>query len=157
MTPGSVAREMVRTGPRGGFNADQKRELREMVWQRRLAAWSWSTIARDLDITTSYAQTLAKEYVADRQTDRDVARGEEQERLDAMERVLLEAFAKTHDPKLVDTLLKITDRRARMLGLDDPTRTEAKVSVEDGPDVDTDAILREAMATAGMPRDDDAR
>lgn len=154
MTPGELARAMPRTGPWGGFSSEQKRQLMGMVWERRLAAWSWSMISRDLGITTSYAQTLAKEYVAEVvDKDREVARAEERERLDALERSLLEQFASTRDPKLIDAIMRITDRRARMLGLDEPVKTDSTVTVQDPMDRELSEVLAEAAAAEAAARE----
>jgi hypothetical protein len=157
MIPSEIARQMPR-GEWGGFNTDQRRLLRQMVWERRQFRWSWYRISTDLGITTAYAQKLAKQYVCDvHDPDRELARAEEKETLDVLQAVLTDELIKSRDPRLVDGILGVMKRRAAMLGLDEPVKTESKVSVDEGPDVDTEAILREAMATAGAPRDDEPR
>lgn len=84
--------------------------------------------------------------------------------LRAFELARLDAIAKraweydtTGDIKALDVLLKVADRRARLLGLDQPVKHELSMSLIDAEIARLDAIIAAARdAGEDVPADDDA-
>ena len=118
------------------------------VQQREMArreSVSLGTITNDIAvIRRNWRDRMAESYNA------HVA--EEVAKLDWLERGLMAHALKGDDYDAIDRLIKIMDRRARLLGLDAPTRTRVEVITEDV----IDAAIRDLeakLAAADAPAD----
>lgn len=122
---------------------------REAALDLRRAGWSFERIGEKLGITRQAAHKLvtgamesARAQIA---ASTDELRMEEVSRLDG----LLEKLwpkARKADAQAVDRVLKIMERRAKLLGLDAPIRTALQGGGEDAP-----PIVSEARVTFYMP------
>lgn len=115
----------------------------------RRSGLSFSAIGQRLGISKSRAHALvqmgledAREQVA---AHSDQLRTEEVSRLDGM---LSKIYAKAArgDLQAIDRVLKISERRARLFGLDAPVRTALQGGGEDAP-----PIVTEARVTVYIP------
>lgn len=122
----------------------ERMERRRQVLALKIAGASYPEIAEALDIAVSTAHNDVQRALRDIPKDEaDELRTIELSRLDRMQRELWAEAMKKEIPlvarlPLMDRILKLIDRRAKMLGLDSPTQVEVT-----GADIDID----KAMAT----------
>ena len=99
----------------------------------RKKGYSQTAIGEQLGITQSAVSRCLKRYLeklrAEILEDAEEVRAMELERLDAMLVPMLRLATEEGDPQSVDRALRIMERRAKLLGLDAPTRTEIKAEV----------------------------
>jgi hypothetical protein len=133
---------------RAGRKASQSAERRSKALELRIAGASFEQIGQALGIATSAAwkhvtsaldQTKAK--LAE---NAERVRAIEVRRLDA---IVMSLWGRRSDPRHADTILRAMDRRARLLGLDAPTRAELS-GPGGGPIVQTTSDL------AGLTNDE---
>lgn len=103
----------------------RQREARAM--EMRLAGHTYAEIAEALGISSVSAYQAVRR-VLDRLAERtnetaEQVRKIEESRLDELLRSL---WDRRHDPKIVDRILRIMERRARLLGLDKPTQVDVQ-------------------------------
>jgi hypothetical protein len=120
----------------------------------RLQSYSFAEIGEAMGVSTTRAYELVD--MALKQTIHETAdkvRQMELRRLDKMTPKMME-FAVQGDPKAVDSVIKIMDRRAKLLGLDGPSKHEH--TGKDGGPIETKvngdsarSALVEALAKAG--------
>ena len=115
---------------------------REQAIMLRRSGWTFERIGQKLGITTSRAHSLVNEALVEaRKQVSDVAdelRVVEISRLDG----LLEKFypkAMKGDDQAAHRVLKIAERRAKLLGLDAPVRTSLQGGGDDAPPIVTEA------------------
>jgi DNA-binding Lrp family transcriptional regulator len=118
---------------------------REMA---RVLGVSEPTISRDVAALTAEWRKEAQAYLDD-------VKAHELADLDSMERDVAVEYTQTHNLRLIDVRLRIKDRRARLLGLDAPTRVDATIS--DDVDIYTDPEAVRAHLTALIDRAADRR
>lgn len=99
-------------------------------------------------------QAALRDAAAEYDDDVADARTFELERLDAVIARAWE-FADAGDIKALDVLLKCTDRRAKLLGLDRPVQLELSLDVLEGELARLDAVIDEARANGEDTGDDD--
>ena len=120
----------------------RKLKRQAQVLDLRRAGMSFSQIASSVGLSKSGAHKLVQQGMegALRQiaTSVDELRAEELSRLDGM---LAKAYpsAAKGDLQAIDRVLKIGERRARLLGLDAPVRTALQGGGEDAPPIATEA------------------
>lgn len=120
-----------RGGPRKGMTQEQReQELQQMLSMRRSGA-SYTAIARHFGLDrTVVAEKIRAEL---RNIPRDEAtelRTLEALKLDQAE-VHLQAGVKAGDPRAITTLVRISESRRRLLGLDMPEQHEVRISREE--------------------------
>ena len=117
-----------------------KHQEQALLWRR--SGLSYAAIGERIGISKSRAHALvqlglldAREQVASHS---DELRTEEVSRLDGM---LAKVYAKAAkgDLQAIDRVLKIGERRARLLGLDAPIRSALQGGGEDAPPIVTEA------------------
>lgn len=110
----------------------------------RLAGATYRDIAEALDIAVSTAHADVAHALADiPRAEADALRALECRRLDALQAACW-GPALDGDLAAVDRVLRIIDRRARLLGLDAPTRLDVSPG-----DVDLDGTVVRILALAG--------
>lgn len=128
------AHKNARDRRKGGKpNADEKFEIeqrRVQVAALYLSKLSGRAIAKRLDVSHSTIrkdiEKIKEQWRGRAALDYQAVVDEELAKLDGLERALIPlAFQGHHNA--VNDLLKLMDRKARLLGLDQPTRIEAKV------------------------------
>jgi len=114
--------------------------------QREISAQlgvSVATVNRDLEATRD-------EWVSRRDQQYGEWVAEELAKLDALERVWLpRALSQNNDEKAVTKVLSIMDRRARMLGLDQPERFQVQLVTVDMIDAEIARLERELSQASG--------
>lgn len=80
----------------------------------------------------------------------DEVRAVELDRLDGFLTRLQEKIERG-DTKAIDTALRIMDRRAKMLGLDAPTKVQAEVTTHDADSIDGEVARLVALLDSGAP------
>ena len=60
------------------------------------------------------------------------------------------------DTKAIDTALKVMDRRAKLMGLDAPTKVQAEVTTNDGTSIDSEVARLVALLDSSPARSVDA-
>jgi hypothetical protein len=121
------------------------------VTQREMARVlnvSEPTISRDIAALTAEWRKEAQAFLDD-------VKAHELADLDSMERDVALKYTQTENLRLIDVRLRIKDRRARLLGLDAPTRVDATIS--DDVDLFTDPEAVRAHLTALIDRAADRR
>lgn len=108
---------------------------REGLTLREVAAELGVSVYTAWDDTQSAVRDIPKEEA-------DLLRQQEADRLDALQRAVWEA-AIAGDLHAVDRVLKIIERRCRLLGLDAPARIEYPAT-----DLDLDAAVRDLVAAS---------
>jgi hypothetical protein len=119
----------------------------------RTANHSYSVIGEKMGISKSQAHRLVMDGLADL----DATVKEAAERLRALEllrcdALTLKLWPQSANPRVCDSILRIMERRAKLLGLDAPAKAE--ISGTTGPidvstlsDAELEAIIREYQAT----------
>lgn len=161
----------------------QVAERRARAIQLRIAGVPFATIATQLGYKTASAasQDVTRALASRRDELRDQAdllAALEAEKLDALERGMWVIFRRRHilvsqgqvmkgedgqpllddDPatRAAGVLLRAFDRRAKLHGLDAPTRLNAKVEVQDELDADIERLVAELAGQPGVPSDSEA-
>ena len=105
-------------------------EQRKTALALRIGGASYRQIAAQMDLSVGRAHAIVQEALAETRVEAteltEQVRQLEIERLDAM---LMSLWTAKNNPRVADTILRIQERRAKLLGLDVPIRT----SIE-GPD-----------------------
>lgn len=118
-------------------------QRREQAFHLRLAGATYSAIGAALGISKQAAHSLVLETLDETRikTAEAVAQVRELEvaRIDA---IVAKLWAQRGDPRTADTILRAIDRRARLLGLDAPTKVEADVVSNLGPMTDDERAAR---------------
>lgn len=120
-----------RGGPRKGMTQEQReQELQQMLVMRRSGA-SYTAIARhfglDRTVVTEKIRAELRNIPKDEATE---LRTLEALKLDQAE-VHLQAGVKAGDPRAITTLVRISESRRRLLGLDMPEQHEVRISREE--------------------------
>lgn len=120
-----------RGGPRKGMTQEQReQELQQMLSMRRSGA-SYTAIARhfglDRTVVTEKIRAELRNIPKDEATE---LRTLEALKLDQAE-VHLQAGVKAGDPRAITTLVRISESRRRLLGLDMPEQHEVRISREE--------------------------
>lgn len=128
---------------------DKERKAIEL----RRAGYTFDEIARNLGYKTPQGAYLAYHRALKRtliKAGTEEARATEIDRLDRLQRGIW-ATAVAGNPQAVSAVLKLMDRRAKLLGLDAPTKIQQEVTVyEGGSDIDREVQrLAELLATGG--------
>lgn len=107
-----------------------RRVKMEQALELRLAGASYGSIAKALGVSRCYAWKLIDAAV--RESAEKCAEAAEKIRaieLAGLDKMRVVLWPKKADPRVADTLLKISERTAKLFGLDKPTKIEAS-----GPD-----------------------
>jgi hypothetical protein len=124
---------------------------REQALMLRRSGYGYRLIAEKLGLSKTRAHQLVKEGLESAKEQivahADALRTEEVSRLDGMLRKAYKA-AEGGDLQAIDRVLKIGERRAKLLGLDAPVRTALQGGGEDAPPITT---VTEAKVTFYMP------
>lgn len=108
----------------------------------RLSGMTYAEIAENLGVSNYTAWQDVNQALADiPKSEADQLREEEVGRLDRMQRAVWDA-ALAGDLQAMQTVLKIVDRRAKLLGLDAPQQVELS------GDADLDAVVRKIISAA---------
>lgn len=111
--------------------------------QLRINGATFTAIAETLDVSPSTAHKYVARALADiPRAEADELRTLECQRLDALQRAHWE-MALAGDAAATDRVIRIIDRRAKLLGLDAPQQVEIA-----GADVDLDATVNRLLAVA---------
>ena len=121
MTSVEKAREIVRI---------EATERQGAALELRLKGMSYRQIAEQLQIQVGTAHELVNTYLLNAVTEPgEELRTLEVERLDVMLKAIW-ADVEAGDVKAIDAALKISDRRAKLLGIDAPTKIEHSGSID---------------------------
>lgn len=147
----------------GGWkrNEAQAYEERRVCYDLRLAGYSWERIAELASVEVGWKvsastarRRIEEEGLARTQPAEEALRAQELDRLD---RYLLEcedvaSKAEKGSERLaaLDRALRIGERRAKLLGLDAPERSEVSVAQVDPADAELAALIREERAKEGL-------
>jgi hypothetical protein len=131
-------------------------EKEEKIIELRRTGATWELIAK----ATGYANASGAYKAYQRITERMVAPKLEEYRnmeIDLLDRLQFGVYddAKNGDKKAIETILKIVDRRTRILGLDAPTKIQAEVITYDGALLEqhTQRIVELVRSTRFSPGD----
>lgn len=138
VTPGEDA--PARRGPEGGRPARGVQEaeyqrLKGDIIDRRIRGETFDAIAAAVGLGSKqavhalYTRAL-REIQDDRATTTEAARSFELERLDRIEAAAW-VRVDNDDPRALDVLIRISDRRARLLGLDAPAKVDLSMDAVD--------------------------
>lgn len=129
----------ARRGPEGGRpSRDQEAEyqrLKSDIIDRRIRGETFESIAAAVGLGSKqavhalYTRAL-REIQDDRAETIEAARSFELERLDRIEAAAW-ARVDNDDPRALDVLIRISDRRARLLGLDAPAKVDLSMDAVD--------------------------
>lgn len=133
-------------------------ELRVKVTELRKAGYSYRAIADNLGIGVTTAKrhvdqaldTLARQTAENA----DQIRAFELMRLDDLLRAL---WMNKRDPRYVDSILRVMDRRAKLIGLDAPTKLESKLETDVPLTPQERAAAIEQILAAAQKRVDEAK
>ena len=108
-------------------------QLEQKCLELRAAGMSFREIARDLNVAPSTAfkavgRGLAAVNEGCKEESQEL-RALEALRLDQLQAALWERAIEERDCKAIDRILRIMERRARLLGLDEPERRETKLEI----------------------------
>jgi len=137
-------------------NKEEKAEARLLAYNMRLKRVSYADIGKALGVSRTTASTLCQEYIAELSEPLALdARKVELDKLDGIEAVAWKILEDNHvsiqhgkvvmldghtitdnEPlfKAIASILKISERRAKYLGLDTPVKTEHVVTTQTGVD-----------------------
>jgi hypothetical protein len=140
----------------GPYGRQVQAERRAQVMTLRLAGLPFNQIGAQLDPPVSaqrahqlYLDALARVV---KEPAEDVLKAD-LERLDLLWRAMLTRAA-AGSARHAEVALRVLERRARMLGLDAPTRTVAKVSFTDDEEAQLDREIEALLAAAAAVPDD---
>jgi hypothetical protein len=133
----------------------------EAVFTAKLEGRTFVDVARELGFSPQYAGRIYREAL----DERAAVIGELADRERAIQDERLEALIREHwpnrgNPKAADVILRCLDRKARLFGLDAPTRLEhsggmgMSVSVETPQERRARILYEECQVIAGMSDDE---
>jgi predicted transcriptional regulator len=139
------------TRRRNARRTSRKAAAMEAVFEAKLAGRTFSAVARELGITPQYAGRLYKAEMAERAA----VIGELADRERALQDARLEALLAEHwpriaSPKSAEIVLRCLDRKARLYGLDAPTRLEHSGVVDVVHEASAERRQRILAETAAM-------
>lgn len=118
-------------GPRAGMTDEQRAEETQQMLHARRAGASYAAIARQFGVSTKTVHDKVKAALAD--MPREAAtelRALESQKLDYAEFALREQI-KIGNVQAINTLVRISESRRRLLGLDMPEQHEVKITREE--------------------------
>jgi transposase-like protein len=120
----------------------------------RLAGLSYEQIGKTLDVSASTVFRWVEKILEERREEpRKAIITMELARLDAYHAELSLRWQQTKDTKVMALMLSVQDRRAKLLGLDAPTRVDTSVSVLDAEDDALAAAVAQAQKRARAARE----
>lgn len=130
------------------INSGMKAEQQETALDLRCQGKTIRAIAAIMHLSKSTVENRIKDAINER-LDEPVAEVIKME-IARYERYLdkLEPKIAEGDPQAINAAMKIGDRRARLLGLDAPTRIDARVAEVTQLDMEAEEMLREAQVRA---------
>jgi hypothetical protein len=146
------------TGKKANEDAQEIEQLEkaEKIIELRRTGATWELIAK----ATGYANASGAYKAYQRITQKMVAPKLEEYRnmeIDLLDRLQFGVYddAKNGDKRAIETILKIVDRRTRILGLDAPTKIQAEVITYDGAILEqhTQRIVELVRSTRSSPSD----
>jgi hypothetical protein len=125
--------------PRGGLPSPEVLERQNEVVKLRRGGLTWDLIAQRVGYSDPSGAQKAYEAANKRIIAEDIAeiRNLETERLDLAQSAIWGKVLQGDNPSIAN-LLRIMERRAKLLGLDQPTRIQAEVITYDGNAVRTE-------------------
>lgn len=143
---------MPAKGQKKGQQVTIASERRREAFDLRKRGATYDEIGRVLGITKQAAYELVKrelDYIrANMQDDVEAVRAMELERLD---RLFAGSYAQAAggDPKALASIMRVMERRARLLGLDAPIRQDIELVAFNGSELDREVIRLATLATDG--------
>lgn len=145
---------MTQTSRSGFIRTDEQAEIDAQTLRFRSLGWTYRQVAEQMGCDTSTAQRRCLRALASIPAEAvHEYRALELERLDAL---LTVAMEKALDPNnksalfAMDRALAIADRRAKLLGLDAPIRSQVETVTYDGNSIETEvAKLRHILEAHG--------
>jgi len=141
----------MKSNERHSASRIKAQERMQLVLNMRLQGKSYRTIAAELNVSVTRAYRIADKAFAnlclETQEKTEKVRQQEIARQDYMLSCLWERIEQG-DTKAVDSALKIQERRAKLLGLDAPTKvdqTSSDGSMSPQPTVDASRLSDEAL------------
>lgn len=133
---------------------DRRRKVAQLYLRRQTQA----EIARVLNVSQQTISDdiaeLRKQWAAENVENLDQVKVREAAELDEMEAEAAVEFSKRKNWEWFDRRLKVKERRARLLGLDAPTKTDANVNIGKLSDEELVATTKALLAGDGSPRTD---
>lgn len=131
--------------------------LRDSVVKLRCLGNSYTVIAKTLNISYKQVQTIIDSEFKDRFENREQLRLQTAMQYDFLIRPLLEKFDTTVDRRDAETIAKLLDNKARLLGLNEATKIEVKHKVEELTDEELEKELaRHNVVIQVVPATDNA-
>lgn len=126
-------------GLRGSIKATENLARREEAMRLRMGGYSYEQIAKILDVHPSRVSQLVKQGLQEAANeDAEQLRVIENARLDRLQAAVWQDALKG-DSKAIDTVLKISARRAALNGLDAPKKIDLRAAVK----MDVEVALQE--------------
>lgn len=110
----------VRNGP-SDFNG-----IRDQIVKLRCLGSSYETISKTLGITYKHVKAVIDSEFKERFENREALKLHTAMQLDWLARPLMEQFDKTIDRRDAEVVVKILDRKARLLGLDEAVKVDVR-------------------------------
>ena len=130
--------------------------VRDSIVRLRCLGNSYETIAKTLGITYKAVKVLLDSEFKDRFQKREEIKLQTVMQLDYLIRPLLERFEETIDRRDAEAIVKIIDRKCRLLGLDEAVKVDVR-QVEALTDDELEKELaRHGVVKQLMPTDEDA-
>lgn len=132
-------------------------EREAQVLKLRRIGFTFDLIAKELGYAHASGAQKAYANACKRIVYSDVTeiRKEEQDRLDIAQTAIWQGVLRGDVPS-VTALIRIMERRARLLGLDMPTKQQIEVTNTDGNTIDREVARLVALLDSGTPRTVDA-
>lgn len=139
--------EPVDPNSRRAFDLSEREKRRDQVTAMMLAHTPYRTMASMLGVAVSTiaadVQVIRKRWIANSLRSYETHVSQMTALLDGIERAMAPK-AMLGDPKAAEVLMRVADRRARLLGLDRPTRVEVQGEVT----ISIEALLAEGEQAA---------
>ena len=126
----------------------QHKEKGLKALELRKAGASFDQIGKTLGMTRQNAHVLVqKEHELLKAACQETAEELRQMELSRMDEIQLKLWDKRGDPRVADTLLRLFERRSKLMGLDAPTKVENKNNsvVTSDVTIQTDKLTNDAM------------
>jgi len=120
--------------------------IRDQVVKLRCMGYSYAAIAKSLDITYKQVKALIDSEFKERFENREELKLQTAMQLDWLVRPLMEQFESTIDRRDAEVIVKILDRKARLLGLDEAVKVDVR-QVESMTDEDIEKELARYTGT----------
>jgi hypothetical protein len=134
---------------RGRGGGARKAAAKVEVFRLRMAGASFREIAAEVGVSTTYAFKLYRDELDARAAEAGELADRERiilsERLEA---VILAHWGNLHDPQSAKVVLAALDRKAKLFGLDAPTKVEHSGSVEHSHESEAERTQRLIAETA---------